>query len=147
GSARPKLAGARRVVATLEVDPAVAEERHEDLERLLEPVDAMVVGVAERRVLRRMGAAPEAEDQPALAHLAGSGDHLREEPGIAKPSPEDEAADRHPQRPRGQRAEERPRLPGPAGLALRDAPVRRVADDEVVRNEQRIEPDRLGELG
>ena len=53
--------------------------RTDDLERLLEPADAVVERVAERRVLGLVPAAAEAEDQPAAGDFVGGRRHLREQ--------------------------------------------------------------------
>src|SRR6185295_19002175 len=104
-----------------------AEERDDDPERLLEAAHEVVARDAEGVVLRRGGATAEAEDEAAAADLVGGRRHLGEERGVAEAAGRDEGAERHAVGRLRQRGEERPLLPGAARLALRDAPVRRVA--------------------
>ena len=61
----------------VERHPLAADERRDDLERLLEPPDAVVERVAEGRVLGLVPARAEAEDQAAVRDLVDRRRHLR----------------------------------------------------------------------
>ena len=62
-AARQQLAVARLVEAPVEVDGAVLQQRPDDRERLLEPVDAVVEREAEGAELGLVPAGAEAEDR------------------------------------------------------------------------------------
>jgi hypothetical protein len=57
------------VIAPLEVNVAVAQQPTDDGERLLEPLDPMVEGVAEGPVFGFVPAGPQAEDQASATDL------------------------------------------------------------------------------
>ena len=75
---------ARLVEAPVEVDRAVLQQRPDDRERLLEPVDAMVERDAERPELGLVPAGAEAEDQPAAADLVDRRGLLGEDGGVVE---------------------------------------------------------------
>ena len=138
---RPQLAVARRVVAALEVHAAVAEERDDDPQRLLEAAHQVVGREAERLVLRQVRAAAEPEDQPAVRDLVQRGGHLGQDRRVAEGRRGHERRQADAAGRLRQRGEERPRLPRPARLARRDPPVGRAADEQVIRHEQAVEAD------
>ena len=83
-AARQELAVARLVPAPVEVDGTVAQERPDDRERLLEPVDAVVVREAEGAELGLVPAGAEAEDEAAAADLVDRAACLASRAGLWK---------------------------------------------------------------
>ena len=130
-----------RVEAAAERDGAAGLQPVEDLERLLEPVDAF--GCRRQRdavaaVLVLVPAGPEAEDQPPAADVVDR-DRLLEEHGrVAERVARDKHAEADPRRPRGERCQQRPRLV--TGVLGRPVGVEQVVDEPGV-----IEPELLGE--
>ena len=100
GAAGPPWAGQQlrvcAVPAPLEADPALAEQREDDLERLLESADAVVEREVEVAELRLVPAAAEAEHQPTAADLVELGGHLRGERRVAERDREHERTDLDP---------------------------------------------------
>ena len=102
------------VVAAVEVHAAGAQQGMDDLQRLLEPADDVLVREAESLVLRRMPAGAKPEDEPTVADLVYGIRHLRCQSRIAEAGADDERAEFHPAGHRGQRAQQRPALPDAA---------------------------------
>ena len=98
------------VEAPVERHPLAADERQDDLERLLEPPDAMVERVAEGGVLRLVPARAEAEDQAAVRDLVDRRGHLRGERGRPEPGAQDDRAELRPLGRGGDGGEQRGRL-------------------------------------
>ena len=65
GPARQQLAVPRLVVLALEVDLPLPQQRHDDLERLLEAAHPVIEGVAEGLVLRLVPARAQAQHRRA----------------------------------------------------------------------------------
>ena len=76
GAARGEDAVLRLVVLPLEIDAPLAEERHDDRERLLEAPDPVVLGDAEGVVFRLVPAGAEPEDDAPVRHLVERVRHL-----------------------------------------------------------------------
>ena len=110
-TARPQLHVTRRVVLALEVDVALAQQRTDDPERLLEPVAAVVEGHPQARELGGMPAGAEAQDQPAVADLIERVGLLGDERRVAIAHAQHEGAQLHPMGDRGDGGQECPRLP------------------------------------
>ena len=116
-AARQELAVAGLVVRAVEVDRPVAEQRPDDRERLLEPVDPMVEREAERAELGLVPAGPEAEDEPAAADLVDRGRLLGQHRRVVEARARHERPELDPRRRGGEAGERRPRLPRAARLA------------------------------
>src|SRR5258706_1976710 len=115
---RQQLAVARLEELPVEVDGAVAEQRPDDRERLLEPRDAMVEGEAERGELGLVPARAQAEDQPSPADLVHGRSELGEHGRRMERRRRHERAEPDAGRARGDRREHRPDLPGTACRAV-----------------------------
>ena len=125
----------------LERHPLAGERAPDDLERLLEARDAVVVGQAERAVLGLVPAGAEPEDEPAAAHLLDRRRHLRDQPGRMERGAGDERAELDTLGDRRQRGEHRPDLPRPALLTAV------AAVEQVVAEPDRVEALLLGRAG
>src|SRR6185503_13626674 len=125
-------------------DAGAADERGDDPERFLEPADAVVERISERRVLRLVPAAAEPEDQPPAGDLVGRDRHLSEQPGRSKGRRQDERAELDAARRRGEGAEDRPRLVVPD---LRSDRRTLVAGEEVVAEPEAVDPALLRPAG
>ena len=129
---------ARREVPAVERHRLAAQQRDDDPERLLEPVDAVVLREPERVVLRVVPPGPEAEDQPTAAHLVGGRGHLGDERRAPEARAQDERADLDAFGRGCERAHDRPRLELPV-----DRSARRLVE-EVVVHPDRVQAVRLG---
>ena len=139
------------VVPALEVDASLAQERHDDLEGLLEAAHPVVEGVAEGLVLGLVppGAEPQ-HDAPAADLVEGVG-HLRQQRRVAEARAGDERPEVDAAGRLRHRAEHRPHLPDAAALSLRHVDRRDVAgrgapEDQVVGRLDRVEADLLAAL-
>ena len=118
-AARQQLAVARLVPAAVEVDGALAQERPDDRERLLEPVDPVVEREAEGAELGLVPAGAEAEHEPAAAELVDRGGLLGEQRRVV----EVRAGDERPELdPRGRRGDRRQRASRPPTARAPDGP-------------------------
>ena len=140
-AARQELAIAGLVPAAVEVDGAVAQERPDDRERLLEPVDPVVVRVAVGAELGLVPAGAEAEDEPAATQLVDRGGLLGEQGGVVEVRAGDERPELDPRRRGGDRGQERPRLPRAAGRPVLPA------IEEVLADPDGVEPEVLDRAG
>src|SRR5581483_2522345 len=123
------------------------EHPPDDLERLLETGDAMVVGEPERPVLGLVPPRAEAEDEPAAADLGDRRRHLRQQPGWVEARAGDERSERHPLGDSRQRREQRPDLPGAALVASVAAVEQVVAEPDRVEAARLRDPRHRGVLG
>ena len=137
-AARAELAIAGGVVGALKVDVPGAQQGGNDLQRLLEAADAVVVGVAEGGVFGFVPAGAEPEDQPAAGDLVDGIGHLGDEGGVAEAGAGHEVSELHAPRCRCQRGQERPGVPGALLMDVGEA------EEEVVRQPEGIEADLLG---
>ncbi|MFN8539565.1 MAG: hypothetical protein U0232_19055 [Thermomicrobiales bacterium] len=137
-AARAQDAVGRLVVAPVEIDRALAQQRGDDLDRLLEPADPMIERVAEHGVLGLPVARAEAEDEAPIGDLVQRIGHLGEQGGEA----EEGGDDQRPEHDRGGRA----RQAAEEGEDLPDAELLRLvrAKDEVVREPEGVEADCFG---
>ena len=139
--ARLELRLVQLVEAATERDRASGLQPVEDLERLLEPVDAF--GRRRQRdavpaVLVLVPAGPEPEDQPPAADVVDGDRLLEEHSRMAERVARDEHAEADARRPRSERCEQRPRLV--TGVLGRPVGVKQVVDEPGV-----IEPELLGQ--
>ena len=140
-AARQELAIAGLVPAAVEVDGAVAQERPDDRERLLEPVDPVVVRVAVGAELGLVPAGAEAEDEPAATHLVDRGGLLGEQGRVVEVRAGDQRPELDPRRRGGDRRQQRPRLPRAAGRPILPA------IEEVLADPHGVEPEVLDRAG
>ena len=89
---RTQLAVAGDVVAALEVDGALPQQRADDREGLLEPRHAMVEGEPEGAVLDLVPARAQAEHEPPAADLVDGRGELREDGRLVEAGRRDERA-------------------------------------------------------
>ena len=150
GARAPRLEDAvpHLVVLPLEVDPALAKEGHDDRERLLEAPHAVIVGDAEGVVLRLVPARSEPEDEAPARHLVERVRHLREDRGVPEAGARHERAEVDAARRLAEGRENRPGLPDPADLSLGHVDLhevvrRRLPEQEVVGQEERVDADRF----
>ena len=118
----------------VEVGPALADERRDDRERLLEPPDAVVERVAERVEFGLVPAAPDTQDEPSAADVIERGRHLGQQRGVAEGRAHDDRPELHPAGGLGDGRQDRPALVDPGRLAVE--PV-----EQVVEHPDRVEPD------
>ena len=125
-------------VPSVERDAFSREQPADDLERLLEPRDAVIERHTERVELRSVPSCPEAEDETSAADLVDRRGHLREHGRLVEAG----ARDQRPQSDAlGHRRETGQQGPGFPGSALGPTVV---AVQEVVTHPHRVEPDVLG---
>ncbi len=131
----------------VEVDGTVAQERPDDRERLLEPVDAVVVRVAEGAELRLVPARAQAEDEPPAADLVDRGGLLGQQRGVV----EVRAGDQWPELDAGRRGrdrrQQRPCLPRPTGRPVGPAVQQVLADPDRIEAEILDRADHVEQLG
>ena len=154
---RPRTLGdvlglVRGVELALERHLLPAQQRTDDLQRLLEAADPPLPRIAERHVLGLEVAGAEAQDEAPIAELVDGVGHSRKQRGVAVARVHHQGADLHPAGLAGKRRGGHHALPGPVDAAgqLRgraraerlQLPRRRVA--EVIDQPQRVEPELLG---
>src|SRR5690606_28361177 len=149
---RPSLARPSREVdgivrleePALVIRMAVAEQRMDDPDRILEPAHAVIEGKAELLVLRLMPASSKPEDELAAAGLVDCLSPLGCHTRVPEPRAGNEGTDLHVRHGRRNAGHHRPRFPDAT-----DVPTLRLRKGEVVREPDCLEPDvprRLGHL-
>ncbi len=113
----------------------------DDPQRLLEPPESIVERQPIARELRLVPPGAEAEDEPPATHLVERLGHLREQRRVPERHRQHVRRERHASRDRRQRGEQRPRVPGAPPSPCR------IAEPDMVRDPQPVEPDGLGRLG
>ena len=141
GTDRSLLQVASGVVRALEVRPARAQEGHDDLERLLEAADHMVLGQPEGVGLLARVPGTEPEDEPPAADLVQRLDRLGGDRGIAMQGGHDPGADLHSRGRGGHGPGHRDALPPAVDRSVGLAP------QQLVRDPDRVEPHRLSPEG
>ena len=136
----PRTSGA--VVRAVEGDGLAADERRDDAKRLLEPLEAVVEGIAEGAVLLEVPSGAKPEGDAATAHRIRRGRHLREQPRRPVGGAHDQLSDLDSARSRGYGRNDRPSLVDRHARRL----VRRAREEVVVRLD-RVQSDRFGTLG
>ena len=136
--ARQQLAVARAVEAALEVDAALAQQRTDDREGLLEARHALVEGETEGAVLGLVPARAKAQDEAATADLVDGRRHLGQQGWRTEAGGGDQRPQLDPLGGTRQGGQHRPAFPRPARRPARPAV------EEVVAEPQRVEPDVLG---
>ena len=129
------------VVAPVEVGSPLAEQRQDDVERLLEPTDPVVERDPERVELRLVPSGAEAQDEAPSADLVDGRRHLGQDRGIAERDCQDDGPDLHARCVGGEGREHRPALVD-AGRGLA-----RGSKEEVVVNPDRAQARALRHLG
>ena len=79
GAARRNLAITGLVIPSLEIDPAFSKQRSNDLQRLFEAANPVIVGIPERMVLGLVPAGTDTEHQTPVTHLIQGDRHLGEQ--------------------------------------------------------------------
>src|SRR5690606_25098828 len=133
---RPSLARPSREVdgivrleePALVIRMAVAEQRMDDPDRILEPAHAVIEGTAELLVLRLMPAGAEPEDELPTAVLDERLGHLGDHARVPDPRADNEGTDLHVRHGRRNAGHHRPRLPDAT-----DVPTPRLPRGEVGR--------------
>ena len=143
------------VELALERDLLPAQQRANDLQRLLEAADAPVPWIAERHMLGLEVSGAEPQDEAPSAQLVDGVGHPREQGRITVSRVYHQGSDLHPARLPRQRAGGDHALPGSVGEA--DQLRRRARPErfqlpcggvaEVVDQPHRVEPDLLGPAG
>src|SRR6185503_17720168 len=100
------------VIAAIEVDRAVTQERADDRERLLEAGDEMVERESQGEVLRLVPPRPETEDETSAADLVDGRGHPRQDDRRMEADRRDERPDLDPIGDGRDRRELRPGFPG-----------------------------------
>jgi hypothetical protein len=119
---------------------AVAEHVGDDPQPVFETPEPLIERDAVARELRLVPARADTQDDPPAAHLVERLGHLGEQRRMAERDGEDIGAERHATGRRGQRRQQRPRLPGTAPFPAR------IPEPHMVRDPDGIEPDRLRRL-
>jgi len=145
-AARAQHAVLDAVVLAREGDLLALEQRQDDLERLVEAAGEVVERVAEGVVLGLVPAGAEAEQQAPAAHVVEGVGDLGEQGRVAEAVAGDEWPDGGGGGGLGDGAEQREGLPDAARLALVHDDRAGVAEDQVVRNPERVDADALGRL-
>ena len=149
GAARRNLAITGLVIPSLEIDTAFSKQRSNDLQSLFEAANPVIVGIPERMVLGLVPAGTDTEYQTPVTHFIQGNCHLGEQRRVSKAVASDKRTELDTRGRRRQSAEHGPRLPGAAGLSrghfhLDGVVGRRLAKQQVIGNEQRVEPNRFG---
>ena len=84
GASRRNLAITGLVIPSLEVDPAFSKQRSNDLQRLFEAANPMIVGIPERMVLGLVPAGTDTKHQTPVTRLIQSDCHLGEQRRVSK---------------------------------------------------------------
>src|SRR4029077_6198516 len=133
-----QLAVSRLVILAFEVDRSLAQQRMNDLKRLLEPRNEVVEWIAKGVEFRLYPTCAESEDQPAVADLVHSIGHLGEQRRIAKARASHEGAELYVIGGRGERRKNRPAFPDGQPRSPRDDGMRQQC---MVGYPERIEAD------